>query len=241
MFVYVVQCSGTSNIKIGKTASNPKVRFSTLSTSAPYPLKLLFVFQDDTDTLENTLHRRFAAFNIHREWFKADCLGEIIALSKELDCLDITVGNKKKVDSNKTFTATTFSFNSLSEILTTPTYSKFNTYIDKIWQDLADEKGLSVIEYFNKQAREKGHVILFEAYRAQRIKARQDLEDLAAYHEMVIRNLKDPITPFDVFYNETSDKSKSSAWESTKQEYAKLADSLEGMFQLIKKYTRLTG
>ena len=67
--VYILLAEGTQRIKIGRSFS-ASVRFETLQTASPYPLKLLrSIASDDVITLETLLHRRYRTYRRHREWF----------------------------------------------------------------------------------------------------------------------------------------------------------------------------
>ncbi len=74
--VYFVEGAGL--IKIGFAVS-PEGRFMTMLTSCPIPLTLL-ASMPRGPTLENALHRRFAADRSHGEWFRrSQALDEVIA------------------------------------------------------------------------------------------------------------------------------------------------------------------
>lgn len=68
-YVYFLQAEGTGRVKIGR-AESTTVRFDTLRTASPFPLTLLrSVKTADAPGLETSLHRRFAAYRVHGEWF----------------------------------------------------------------------------------------------------------------------------------------------------------------------------
>ena len=67
--VYILLAEGTQRIKIGRSFS-ASVRFETLQTASPYPLKLLrSIASNDVISLETLLHRRYRTYRRHREWF----------------------------------------------------------------------------------------------------------------------------------------------------------------------------
>lgn len=68
--VYILLAEGTPRIKIGRSAVAP-VRFETLQTASPYPLRhLRAIPSQDAVRLETMLHRRYAQYRKHREWFE---------------------------------------------------------------------------------------------------------------------------------------------------------------------------
>ncbi len=68
MPVYIVQCTGTDRVKIGFSAQ-PYLRLKKLSTSSPYPLRLVKSVAGDYKT-EREFHRHFAEYRRHGEWFE---------------------------------------------------------------------------------------------------------------------------------------------------------------------------
>jgi hypothetical protein len=66
-YVYIVQNTVTSNIKIGISV-DPYHRLSTLQTGCDCKLKLLCFFPGNEST-ERELHSRLAEYRIHGEWF----------------------------------------------------------------------------------------------------------------------------------------------------------------------------
>lgn len=78
--VYVIQGEGGGPIKIGFTARNVHARLEELQKGSPVRLVLLRALPGER-ALERDLHRRFAAYRLHGEWFHpAD---EILAYAKE--------------------------------------------------------------------------------------------------------------------------------------------------------------
>lgn len=76
---YIIRNPKSKLIKIGKTV-DLKTRISTLQTGAGAPLEILSVIDGD---VERDLHKAFAEFRVHGEWF-SDELGAIstFAMSK---------------------------------------------------------------------------------------------------------------------------------------------------------------
>ncbi len=68
-FVYFVQGVDGGPVKIGSTISMSS-RFRNLQNGSPVLLKVLLVVPDDHYKLENALHRRFAKYRLHGEWFE---------------------------------------------------------------------------------------------------------------------------------------------------------------------------
>lgn len=67
--VYLLQAEGTQRIKIGRSTS-AALRFESLRTASPFPLVLLrTIAAQDCVALEAALHRRYARYRQHREWF----------------------------------------------------------------------------------------------------------------------------------------------------------------------------
>lgn len=69
-YVYVVRCSLTGRVKIGRT-QHPEARLLALHSSTPGPLVEVGIFQAKVTT-EAELHARFAHCRVHREWFVPD-------------------------------------------------------------------------------------------------------------------------------------------------------------------------
>lgn len=65
--VYFIHAVGTDRVKIGYTTDFAS-RFARLSTSSPYPLKLMAVFPG-TRWHESEMHRQFSESRVHGEWF----------------------------------------------------------------------------------------------------------------------------------------------------------------------------
>ena len=83
--VYLYRAEGTSRYKIGKTRQI-KVRHKALQKQSPYPLQLLKAIKtSDMTALERELHSRFAAFQVHGEWFELppSAVAEICAMQGE--------------------------------------------------------------------------------------------------------------------------------------------------------------
>jgi hypothetical protein len=68
--IYFVEADGSGLIKIGYTDDNhdPRSRLKQLETGCPFPLKLLGCVRGDRRK-EGTLHRQFASYRSHLEWF----------------------------------------------------------------------------------------------------------------------------------------------------------------------------
>lgn len=69
-YVYFIQQGDNGPIKIGYSAE-PEKRLQTLSTASPYPLRILKTTEGGK-SLEQTLHQRFAEFQLEGEWFAPD-------------------------------------------------------------------------------------------------------------------------------------------------------------------------
>jgi hypothetical protein len=68
--VYAIWAEDTDRIKIGRSAS-AHIRLETFQTASPFPLRLLREIQThDTVALESALHRRYATYRRHGEWFE---------------------------------------------------------------------------------------------------------------------------------------------------------------------------
>lgn len=68
--VYILHATGTPRIKIGYTSSFT-VRLETLQTASPYPLRVLRTIETQyAVALEAALHRRYASYRKHGEWFE---------------------------------------------------------------------------------------------------------------------------------------------------------------------------
>lgn len=68
-YVYLAQAIGTSRVKIGFT-QRLDVRLEGLRTASPFPLTVLrTIAHPDAFALEHQLHRRYAAYRQHGEWF----------------------------------------------------------------------------------------------------------------------------------------------------------------------------
>lgn len=68
--IYFIRAMQSGAIKIG-TSNDPKRRLETMQTGSPEPLELIGVLPGQADA-EKVLHRTFAKFRIHGEWFKGD-------------------------------------------------------------------------------------------------------------------------------------------------------------------------
>ena len=68
-YVYLIEAQGSGRIKIGRSFS-AGVRLEALATGSPFPLKLLrHIETGNASGLERALHRRYAKYQVHREWF----------------------------------------------------------------------------------------------------------------------------------------------------------------------------
>lgn len=84
-FVYCIRYGDNEVYKIGKT-TNPKNRISSLKTSCPMDLKIIYMTKCiDYDLCEKELHKLFENKRVNREWFALDdndiwrikdCIGE---------------------------------------------------------------------------------------------------------------------------------------------------------------------
>lgn len=68
-FVYFIQETELSRIKIGFTTSHPLSRLKTLSNASSQELVFLG-FQLGDESLEKKLHRKFASLHRKNEWFE---------------------------------------------------------------------------------------------------------------------------------------------------------------------------
>lgn len=66
-WVYAIGSPGSHTIKIGRSNA-PQRRLSQIQTMSPVPLQLLWTRGGNHET-ETYLHRRFAKFRSHGEWF----------------------------------------------------------------------------------------------------------------------------------------------------------------------------
>lgn len=73
MYIYFVEEVGRQAIKIGRS-EDPFRRLGGLGTANPRPLRLLFLIQclstAHAVSLEQKLHKVYAEYKIHGEWFK---------------------------------------------------------------------------------------------------------------------------------------------------------------------------
>lgn len=68
-YVYLIEAVGSGRLKIGHGRS-ATVRFAALRTASPFPLRLLRAIPTaDSAALERRLHARYAAFQVHGEWY----------------------------------------------------------------------------------------------------------------------------------------------------------------------------
>ena len=68
--VYILHAEGTNRVKIGRSVATSQ-RFANLHTASPYPLQLLReIITADAVALERDLHRQYAKYRRHREWFE---------------------------------------------------------------------------------------------------------------------------------------------------------------------------
>ena len=66
--VYLVKAAGRFKIGI---SSNPSARVASLATASPYPVETVHIeYTDDYQVRERRLHRQFAEFRTHLEWFE---------------------------------------------------------------------------------------------------------------------------------------------------------------------------
>lgn len=68
--VYFIEAIGLRRIKIGYSRDIAR-RFQQIRTSAPVPIRLVGVIANASQSLERSLHDRFAADRVINEWFKA--------------------------------------------------------------------------------------------------------------------------------------------------------------------------
>lgn len=69
MPVYFITCSDQSSIKIGKSV-NVHVRLKQLQTGNPCALMLMgWIESDDDNSLEHSLHKKYAKHRCNGEWF----------------------------------------------------------------------------------------------------------------------------------------------------------------------------
>lgn len=90
--VYVIGSTETRLVKIGTTDDAPK-RLSDIQRMGPLPLKVLWFTPGDY-VLEFALHRRFAPFRKHGEWFdfgEADAVAEVSAAVDEIRTMPANV------------------------------------------------------------------------------------------------------------------------------------------------------
>lgn len=74
--VYFIQAAQGGPIKIGR-ATDVRARFKAIQACCPVPLKILCVIPNGGHKVETELHRRFALFRLHGEWF--DSTAELLA------------------------------------------------------------------------------------------------------------------------------------------------------------------
>jgi hypothetical protein len=79
--VYFVQGLMGGPIKIG-TAGDVEARFKAIQACSPVPLRVLHVIRDTGRTIEAKIHRRFALYRLHGEWFENT--GELLQYIHEL-------------------------------------------------------------------------------------------------------------------------------------------------------------
>lgn len=71
-WVYFIEAVGLGLIKIG-VANSVRARMAQLEKMSPAPLKELCRLETDRlGSLEKELHRRFAEYRSHGEWFRAE-------------------------------------------------------------------------------------------------------------------------------------------------------------------------
>jgi hypothetical protein len=76
--VYFVRCELNGLVKIG-IAENLERRLAGLKAQSPVPLELLATIPAESYELEAALHRRFAEYRHHGEWFEvSDGLDDLI-------------------------------------------------------------------------------------------------------------------------------------------------------------------
>jgi excisionase family DNA binding protein len=68
-WIYFVGAAEVGRIKIGHTANHPDQRLDTLRTSAPTEIAALGILRG-TARVERAIHRHFAGYRWHREWFR---------------------------------------------------------------------------------------------------------------------------------------------------------------------------
>lgn len=71
--VYIIQCTATKLVKIGRSRQVEK-RLSALNAISPTKLKLLKIFHDVDENLEVRLHNRFQKYQHKGEWFSPKIL-----------------------------------------------------------------------------------------------------------------------------------------------------------------------
>lgn len=73
-YIYFIQVDHEPRgpIKIGR-ALHPQSRLKTFQAWTPYPLRVLATVREDVSICtEGDLHRKFADYRMHGEWFRAD-------------------------------------------------------------------------------------------------------------------------------------------------------------------------
>lgn len=74
--IYVIGNENLPFVKIGKT-NNILKRLSTLQTSLPYRLDLIYLLDDKHRTLEKRLHNVYSEYRVRGEWFYNSILDSI--------------------------------------------------------------------------------------------------------------------------------------------------------------------
>jgi hypothetical protein len=75
-YIYLIRAIGTELVKVGYTYTSPRERLLDLQIGSPLPLELILgVYVANPAKIEKRIHRKFATYRHHGEWF---CLPEQI-------------------------------------------------------------------------------------------------------------------------------------------------------------------
>jgi hypothetical protein len=91
-FVYFCQALDGGPIKIGLT-ENPPLRLAHIQACCPVPVRFVAIVLGDSSD-EALLHRRFAEWRLHGEWFRPDAPGLAELIAKAQD--DLRAINRRK-------------------------------------------------------------------------------------------------------------------------------------------------
>ena len=207
-FVYFIENTENNSIKIGYTAKSVKSRLSQLQTGSSARLEVIKVINGDL-SLETALHRKFSEYRLNGEWFSKE-------IKSKLD--EINIEDYKTENNNDE--KNSFSFKNILDILMRPRYEPENKYIESVWLKLAEENNLSVNEYFQNRLKEKGDIVLNEAYTDNL--SIHDFKCLVEYHKKVCRCLENPVTPFDIFCDKENTE-KQEMWYLRKNTFLQMS------------------